>query len=279
MNNQKKIHQAILTLQNRQSDPMKTPCPDPAQLSDLLETAPYSVVVHVAFCKSCQQKLQVINTGKVFVQHPVKPDLSKILRRLRRHAHWSNLKQHISNVLNTPHTLFPQPAFSTVRSGNDETMATNLTVFEINLSPVTNLSRQGLSIAFIPPQNQDTTYQLQIDGFVAELANVDVCLGISGRKSFLKACNYRTGTQDWDLSQIEQRLQRGFRRAGKLTRRLEKLLQETIWIDGILSGNTKTGESVAMLNLSEEQMALLNRTDIWAMLLIGDRNSKGELND
>ena len=231
-----------------------------------------SVVTHVAFCPACQQRLQILHTGTIFTETDSEPNWDLLLKQLKLAARWSTMKRKISSVFNNPLALFPDLDTAPVRLAKLTPSSITMTIFEINLTMEPTLSSTGLTITPFQQNSESDTFMIEISGFLPELHGAEIQLGFARKQSYLAACNYRINTLDWDLLKIEKQLQRAYTRSSSPSKRLSKLIDNSVWITGTLRAQTDSNNDVRLILTPSDSASLFFRNDVWAMLLVGKPN-------
>jgi len=244
----------------------RSACPDlrglePSELPDEL-------TIHIAFCPECRERLQVMHRGKRVADTSTEPNWNRMLRRLGRAARWILLTERIRGVTGIPDGLLPEMLPARVRLAGRETAGITLTIFEINLTELPELSTDGLEIEQFGETGGSGDSQLVIRGFRPELEGAPVRLGLARSTTCLDLCGVRTENREWDLSGIEHKLQKAFLRKGRPSRRLQRLIDTTAWLDGRISSGT--GGPRLVLTPPAALTSLFLRDDIWTMLLVSD---------
>lgn len=256
------FRQIVLKQQGRMIDS----CPEPEIIAKFPEGIPDSIAEHIAFCPTCRMTLQIIQNGRVFAEEDRVPDWERIQRRLNRSAHWVLLKERIRSITRIPLEIIPVCSMVPVRLADPTVTELTLTIFEINLTERPCLSKDSLKVTRLEQDRDQDQFNLEISGFDPALAGAEARLGLARQEIYLTACGYRSTCREWDLSQIEMKLQYGLSRQGGLSGRFNNLIRDTVWFEGII----ETGVTGTTLLITAPEMLseLFLRRDVWSMLLV-----------
>lgn len=268
MNNPEDVFDAIRRMADIRSRASHSGCPDLKKLNAASDNLPADIVAHIAFCPMCRKELQVLNSGAPFSEKKYEPNWNRMIRRLRLAARWNLLTTRIRSVTGIPDALQLEAIPAMTRLAELDGPSTAITVFEVNLTAFPSLSTCGLEVSRFGVTDADGMTQLVLHGFRPDLTGSAARLGVARASSYLELCGYRKEGCEWDLQGIEQKLQAAFLREGPPTRRLQRLISNSAWIDGRITAEPNGAQLI--LTPPESLTGLLLRSDIWTMLLVSD---------
>ncbi|MBN1298033.1 hypothetical protein JXA80_14740 [bacterium] len=253
-----------------------SPCPGWDLPASFPDGASQELIRHVAFCPMCRMRLHLRHTGMAASVIAESPDWSKMVRRLARYARWSTITAAIRHpaeslteimakgfpgqvamAWESPGTRRAQPGFPGL----------SLTIFEVNLTAMEQLSSQGLTAGVVPASEHPGGRAIRISGFHPALSGAEARLGLASRSAFLSACDLRPDSETWNLIKIEQRLQRGFQRSGALSRRMSRLIADTVWLEGVLAAPNAPVIELC-IDVPDPLSGWVYRGDVWMILIV-----------
>lgn len=266
MDNRQSLFETIQTIACVRSASTAKWCPEPSVLERFPDNVTDAVIEHVAFCPLCRRNLQILHFGKAFTASDRSPDLERILRRLRGIARWSVIRDRIRSIAIDPFLIFPEAQLTAVRLAEPTSPAMTLTVFEINLTDLPQLSSSGLRIDRLQKDRDSNKFLLGISGFDPELAGSEVRFGLTRQNAVLAACRISSTSHEWSMTEIEHKLQKAFQRSGKPSIRLDRLIRSTAWFEGSIQPDN----SGAHLHLTcpDSLSSLFFRNDVWSIMLV-----------
>jgi hypothetical protein len=259
------LFRVLRDISRQQQQAVSGMCPERKRSALFPEDVSNKILEHVAFCPDCHRRLQILNTGSAYTARETEPDWERLLKRIRMSAHWERIKERMQRLSRELTAIFPDIQMVAMRQNDAVTEEKTIIIFEINLTELPGLSPGNLSITRLEHKPENECCIIEITGFYPELAGAGARLGISRRSSIVDACGKQVSSPH-DLRRIETRLQEGFEQQNGPPETFDRLIEDTVWLDGNLERYRDGARLV--LRCSEQVSSLFFRSDVWSMLLV-----------
>jgi phage pi2 protein 07 len=259
------LFRVLRDISRQQQQAVLDMCPGMESVAGSQENISDRMMEHIAFCPACRKHLQILNTGSVYTALEHEPDWERLLKRIKMSAHWERIKERMQRLSRELTAIFPDIQMVAMRQNDAVTEEKTIIIFEINLTELPGLSPGNLSITRLEHKPENECCIIEITGFYPELAGAGARLGISRRSSIVDACGKQVSSPH-DLRRIETRLQEGFEQQNGPPETFDRLIEDTVWLDGNLERYRDGARLV--LRCSEQVSSLFFRSDVWSMLLV-----------